>query len=101
MPTNPHMPRGPLPKQLSKRSTPTPLIILVISFSSFYPLPLAASTPINVDILKFHLASHPAWVFVNYIVDRFTHGFDIGFRATLTERKTEIFPGLESGITLY
>ena len=45
----------------------------------FFPLPETIVTPVNIDLLEFYLTEHPNRRLVNYIVQGFKLGFDIGF----------------------
>ena len=47
-------------------------------------LPLACSTPINVEALRYFLAEHSDRDLVNFLVDGFSHGFDLMYEGPIT-----------------
>ena len=53
----------------------------------FSPLPIGVVTPINVDILETYLTSHPDRDQVNYILQGFRNGFDIGFQGPISNTR--------------
>ena len=55
---------------------------------SFTPLPLEIGSPINIDILRGYLTHHPNHTLVQYVIQGFTYGFDIGFSGPITEGST-------------
>ena len=47
---------------------------------NFNPLPSSVQSPVNVQRLYSLLVEHPQQALVSYVVNGFTHEFDIGFR---------------------
>ena len=52
--------------------------------NNFTPLPVNIITPINVNFLRACLLNHPNRTFVNFLLDGFTNGFDIGYTGDIT-----------------
>ena len=46
----------------------------------FTPIPKSATTPVNVEVLRFELAGYPDLTMKDYLLNGFTHGFDIGYK---------------------
>ena len=51
---------------------------------NFNPLPSSILTPINVNVLRDKLAQHPDRDLVEFILNGFTFGFDIGYCGSVT-----------------
>ena len=56
--------------------------------SCFNPLPCGVISPINIDILRLFLSDHPDQSLVKFLLNGFTHGFDIGYRGPVTQGQT-------------
>ena len=46
----------------------------------FTPIPKSVTTPVNVEVLRFELAGYPDLTMKDYLLNGFTHGFDIGYK---------------------
>ena len=46
----------------------------------FTPIPKSVTTPVNVVVLRYELASYPAVTMKDCLLNGFTHGSDIGYR---------------------
>ena len=56
--------------------------------TEFCPLPPSIVTPVFVERLSLCLHDHPDQNLVNYILDGFSHGFDIGFTGSFSNQNT-------------
>ena len=48
----------------------------------FTPIPKSVTTPVNVEVLRYELAGYPDVTMKDYLLNGFTHGFDIGYRGS-------------------
>lgn len=57
---------------------------LINSSSLFHCLPVCISSPVNIQVLAHFLQSHQDQVLVRFLVQGFTHGFNIGFEGSVS-----------------
>ena len=57
--------------------------------TNFNPLPNGICTPVNVNRLYEFLVFHPDQTLVNYIINGFIYGFDIGYSGPITEGQSK------------
>ena len=56
--------------------------------ADFFPLPTNIVSPINVNVFRDKLITHPDRELVDFILHRFTSGFDIGYSGPITTGTT-------------